>query len=154
MIDYQYSVCIVCAPVFHLNEGVIGVPYMWIIAALSNAFSEADQTFLQAFANLVGVALVNARMYEQLEEKAQYLQQEVERQYQLDDLVGQSDAMQSHLPAYRNALQRAIFPCLCKAKQVRAKNWLRVPYTTIVHAKTGHFCRKIVPASFTRVVAK
>ena len=43
----------------------------------------------------MGVALVNARVYEQLEEKAQYLQQEVKRRYRLDDMVGQSDAMQA-----------------------------------------------------------
>ncbi|MDE0556298.1 MAG: sigma-54 dependent transcriptional regulator, partial [Candidatus Poribacteria bacterium] len=41
------------------------------------------------------VALVNTRIYEQLEEKAQYLQQEVERRYQLGDMFGQSDAMQA-----------------------------------------------------------
>ena len=41
------------------------------------------------------MALVNARMYEQLEDKARYLQQEVERRYQLGDMFGQSDAMQA-----------------------------------------------------------
>ena len=92
VIDYNIR-SVLCVPVFHLNEGVMGALYV-DHRGISNAFSEDDQTFLQAFANLVGVALVNARMYEQLEEKAQYLQQEVERQYQLDDLVGQSDAMQ------------------------------------------------------------
>ena len=92
VIDYHIR-SVLCVPVFHLNEGVMGALYV-DHRGISNAFSEDDQTFLQAFANLVGVALVNARMYEQLEEKAQYLQQEVERQYQLDDLVGQSDAMQ------------------------------------------------------------
>ena len=92
VIDYHIR-SVLCVPVFHLNEGVMGALYV-DHRGIGNAFSQADQTFLQAFANLVGVALVNARMYEQLEEKAQYLQQEVERQYQLDDLVGQSDAMQ------------------------------------------------------------
>ena len=93
VIDYNIR-SVLCVPVFHLNEGVMGALYV-DHRGISNAFSEADQTFLQAFANLVGVALVNARMYEQLEEKAQYLQQEVERQYQLGDLFGQSDAMQA-----------------------------------------------------------
>ena len=92
VIDYHIR-SVLCVPLFHVKEGVMGALYV-DHRGIDNAFSEADQTFLQAFANLVGVALVNARMYEQLEEKAQYLQQEVERQYQLDDLVGQSDAMQ------------------------------------------------------------
>ena len=93
VIDYHIR-SVLSVPVFHLNEGVMGALYV-DHRGISNAFSEADQTFLQAFANLVGVALVNARMYEQLEEKAQYLQQEVERRYQLGDLFGQSDAMQA-----------------------------------------------------------
>ena len=92
VIDYHIR-SVVCVPVFHFNEGVIGALYV-DHRGIGNAFSEADQTFLQAFANLVGVALVNARMYAQVEEKAQYLQQEVEKRYQLGDMVGQSDAMQ------------------------------------------------------------
>ncbi|MXZ00721.1 protein kinase [Candidatus Poribacteria bacterium] len=93
VIDYNIR-SVLCVPVFHLNQGVMGALYV-DHRGIGNAFSEADQTFLQAFANLVGVALVNARMYEQLEEKAHYLQQEVERRYQLGDLFGQSDAMQA-----------------------------------------------------------
>lgn len=93
VIDYHIR-SVLCVPVFHLNEGAMGALYV-DHRGIGNAFFESDQTFLQAFANLVGMALVNARMYEQLEEKAQYLQQEIERQYQLDDLVGQSDAMQA-----------------------------------------------------------
>ena len=92
VIDYHIR-SVLCVPVFHLNEGVMGALYV-DHRGMDNAFSQEDQTFLQAFANLAGVALVNARMYEQLEEKTQYLQQQVERRYQLDDLVGQSDAMQ------------------------------------------------------------
>ena len=92
VMDYNIR-SVLCVPVFHLNEGVMGALYV-DHRGIGNAFSEADQTFLQAFANLMGVALVNARMYEQLEERAQYLQQKVERRYQLGDLVGQSDAMQ------------------------------------------------------------
>ena len=93
VIDYNIR-SVLCVPLFHVKEGVIGALYV-DHRGLGNAFSEADQTFLQAFANLVGVALVNAKMYEQLEEKAQYLQQEVERRHQLGDLFGQSDAMQA-----------------------------------------------------------
>ena len=92
VIDYNIR-SVLCVPLFQVKEGVIGALYV-DHRGIDNAFSEEDQTFLQAFANLVGVALVNARMYEQLEEKAQYFQQEVERRYRLDDLVGQSDAMQ------------------------------------------------------------
>ena len=93
VIDYNIR-SVLCVPLFQVKEGVIGALYV-DHRGIGNAFSEADQTFLQAFANLVGVALVNARMYEQLEEKAQYWQQEVERRYRLDDMVGQSDAMQA-----------------------------------------------------------
>ena len=93
VIDYDIR-SVLCVPLFHVKEGVIGALYV-DHRGMGNAFFEADQTFLQAFANLVGMALVNARMYEQLEEKAQYLQQQVESRYQLDDLVGQSDAMQA-----------------------------------------------------------
>ncbi len=92
VIDYHLR-SVLCVPVFHFNEGVIGALYV-DHRGIGNAFSEEDQTFLQAFANLVGVALVNARMYARVEEKAQYLQQEVEKRYQLGDMVGQSDAMQ------------------------------------------------------------
>ena len=93
VIDYNIR-SVLCVPLFHVKEGVIGALYV-DHRGMGNAFYEEDQTFLQAFANLVGMALVNARMYEQLEEKAQYLQQQVESRYQLDDLVGQSDAMQA-----------------------------------------------------------
>ena len=81
VIDYNIR-SVLCVPVFHFNEGVMGALYV-DHRGLENVFSEEDQTFLQAFANLVGVALVNARMYEQLEEKAQYWQQEVKRRYRL-----------------------------------------------------------------------
>ena len=92
VIDYHIR-SVLSVPLFHVEEGVIGALYV-DHRGISNAFFEADQTFLQAFANLVSVALVNARMHEQLEEKAHYLQQQVERRYQLGDLFGQSDAMQ------------------------------------------------------------
>ena len=92
VIDYHIR-SVLCVPLFHVSEGVMGALYV-DHRGIGNAFSEEDQTFLQAFANLVGVALVNARMYEQLEEKTRYLQQEAEKRYQLGDLVGQSDAMQ------------------------------------------------------------
>ena len=92
VMDYNIR-SVLCVPLFHVSKGVMGALYV-DHRGICNAFSEADQTFLQAFANLAGVALVNARMYEQLEERAQYLQQKVERQHQLGDLVGQSDAMQ------------------------------------------------------------
>ncbi len=93
VMDYNIR-SVLCVSLFHVSEGVMGALYV-DHRGIGNAFSQEDQTFLQAFANLVGVALVNARMYEQLKEKAQYLQQEVERRYQLGDLFGQSDAMQA-----------------------------------------------------------
>ena len=93
VIDYDIR-SVLCVPLFHVSQGVMGALYV-DHRGLGNAFSETDQTFLQAFANLVGVALVNVRMYEQLKEKARYLQQQIEKRYQLGDLVGQSDAMQT-----------------------------------------------------------
>ena len=93
VMDYNIR-SVLCVPLFHVKEGVMGALYV-DHRGIGNAFSEEDQTFLQAFANLVGVALANAKMYEQLEERAQYLQQEVERRHQLGDMVGQSDAMQA-----------------------------------------------------------
>ncbi len=93
VIDYHIR-SVLSVPVFHLNEDVMGALYV-DHRGIDNAFSKADQTFLQAFANLVGMALVNARMYEQLEDKAQYLQRQVERRHQLGDMFGQSDAMQA-----------------------------------------------------------
>ena len=83
VMDYNIR-SVLCVPLFHVKEGVMGALYV-DHRGIGNAFSEADQTFLQAFANLVGVALVNARMYEQLEDKTRYLQQQIERRYQLDD---------------------------------------------------------------------
>ena len=93
VIDYNIR-SVLCVSLFHAKDSVMGALYV-DHRGIGNAFSKADQMFLQAFANLVGVALVNARMYEQLEEKAQYLQQEVERRHQLGDMFGQSDAMQA-----------------------------------------------------------
>ena len=93
VIDYHIR-SVLCVPLFHANEGVMGALYV-DHRGMGNAFSETDQMFLQAFANLVGVALVNARMHEQLKDKAQYLQQEVEKRHQLGELFGQSDAMQA-----------------------------------------------------------
>ena len=93
VMDYNIR-SVLCVPLFHVKEGVMGALYV-DHRGIGNAFSEEDQIFLQAFANLAGVALVNARMYEQLEDKARYLQQQIERRYQLGDLFGQSDAMQT-----------------------------------------------------------
>ena len=106
VIDYNIR-SVLSVPLFHVKEGVMGALYV-DHRGISNAFSEADQTFLQAFANLVGVALVNARMYEQLEDKARYLQQQIERRYQLGDLVGQSDAMQAIYQLIERASQSDI----------------------------------------------
>ena len=106
VIDYNIR-SVLCVPLFHVKEGVMGALYV-DHRGIGNAFSQEDQTFLQAFANLVGVALVNARMYAQVEEKAQYLQQEIERRYQLDDLFGQSDAMQAIYRLIERAAQSDI----------------------------------------------
>ena len=56
VIDYNIR-SVLCVPLFHVKEGVIGALYV-DHRGMGNAFSEADQTFLQAFANLVGLALV------------------------------------------------------------------------------------------------
>ena len=52
VIDYHIR-SVLCVPVFHFNEGVMGALYV-DHRGMGSAFSGADQTFLQAFANLVG----------------------------------------------------------------------------------------------------
>ena len=98
------------------------------------------------------MALVNARMYEQLEEKAQYLQQEVERRHQLGDLFGQSDAMQA-IYRFIDRAAKSDVPVLVQGETGTAKNWLRAPYTTAVRAKTSGFVAKLCHA-ITRAVAE
>ncbi len=91
VIDYHIR-SVLCVPLFY-KKGVIGALYL-DHRGIDNMFDEADQAFLQTLVNLVGVTLVNLCMYKQLQEKAQYLQQKVERRYRLGDLIGQSHAMQ------------------------------------------------------------
>ena len=130
-------------PVFHLNEGAMGALYV-DHRGMGNAFSEAEQTFLQAFANLVGVALVNARMYEQLKKKHNICNKRSKDGTSLAICLDKVMRCRRST-GLSNAPASSDVPVLVQVKQVRGRNWLRVPYTTIVHAKTSDFCHKIVP---------
>lgn len=83
---------VLCVPLHHVESGVIGALYM-DHRGLKNLFTENDRAFLTAFANLVSLAVVNARMYSKIAERALYLQKQFEDRYKLEELVGKSEAM-------------------------------------------------------------
>ena len=61
---------------------------------LEDLFTERDRALLSAFGNLVSIAVVNARMFSQVRERALFLQNEFEGGTRLGELVGQSQVMQ------------------------------------------------------------
>ena len=101
VIDYGIR-SVLCVPLHHAESGVIGALYM-DNRNLENLFSDNERAFMVAFANLVSVAIVNARMYSQIEERARFLQKQFEHRYQLGALVGRSQTMQKVF----NLLERA-----------------------------------------------
>ena len=84
---------VLCVPLRHAESGVIGAFYM-DHRALEDLFNEKDRALLSAFGNLVSIAVVNARMYSRIQERALFLQQQTGDSYRLGELVGQSDVMQ------------------------------------------------------------
>ena len=84
---------VLCVPLRHGESGVIGALYM-DHRELEDLFTEKDRALLSAFGNLVSIAVVNARMYSRIQERALFLQQQAGDSYRLGELVGQSDAMQ------------------------------------------------------------
>lgn len=93
---------VLCVPLHHAESGVIGGLYM-DNRNLENLFSDSERAFIVAFANLVSVAVVNARMYAQIEERASFLQRQFEHRYRFGALVGRSQTMQEVF----NLLKRA-----------------------------------------------
>ncbi|MDE2998868.1 MAG: sigma 54-interacting transcriptional regulator [Gemmatimonadota bacterium] len=84
---------VLCVPLRHGESGVIGALYM-DHRELEDLFTEKDRALLSAFGNLVSIAVVNARMYSRIQERALFLQQQAGDSYRLGELVGQSDVMQ------------------------------------------------------------
>ena len=81
-----------CVPLHHVESGVIGALYL-DHRTLEDLFTDEDRAFLSAFANLVSVAVVNARKYSQIEERARFFQKQFEERYRLGELVGRGQAM-------------------------------------------------------------
>ena len=84
---------VLCVPLRHGESGVIGALYM-DHRKLEDLFTERDRALLSAFGNLVSIAVVNARMFSQVRERALFLQSEFEGGTRLGELVGQSRVMQ------------------------------------------------------------
>ena len=84
---------VLCVPLRHAESGVIGALYM-DHRELEDLFREEDTAMFTAFANLASIAVVNARMYSQIKERALYLQKQFEDGNRLGELVGQSRVMQ------------------------------------------------------------
>ena len=80
---------VLCIPLRHAESDVIGALYM-DHRAQGGVFDESDMAFLSAFGNLVSIAVVNARKYSQIMERALFLEKQIEDRYQLGDLVGRS----------------------------------------------------------------
>ena len=70
VIDYGIR-SVLCVPLHHAESGVIGALYM-ANRNLENLFSDNERAFMVAFANLVSVAIVNARMYSQIKERVAF----------------------------------------------------------------------------------
>lgn len=84
---------VLCVPLRHVELGVIGALYV-DHRKLEDLFREEDTAMFTAFANLASIAVVNARMYSQIKERALYFQNQFEDGNRLGELVGQSRVMQ------------------------------------------------------------
>lgn len=84
---------VLCIPLHHAESGVIGGLYV-DHRNQEDLFTDNERAFMAAFANLVSVAVVNAHMHSQIEERARFLQRQFEDRYRLGALVGHSQAMQ------------------------------------------------------------
>ena len=84
---------VLCVPLRHAESGVIGALYL-DHRKLEDLFSEEDTAMFTAFANLASIAVVNARMYSQIKERALYLQKQFVDGNRLGELVGHSRVMQ------------------------------------------------------------
>lgn len=83
---------LLCVPL-KLKEKVIGTLYV-DSRITSRLFSPEDLSFLNTLANLLAVAIENARFHEDLRQETDHLRKEVKERYRLENLVGKSDAVQ------------------------------------------------------------
>lgn len=84
---------VLCVPLRHAESGVIGALYM-DHREFEGRFTDRDSALLSAFGNLVSIAVFNARMYSRTRDRVLYLERQSEGRHQLEELVGQSQAMQ------------------------------------------------------------
>jgi len=84
---------VLCVPLRHAESGVIGALYM-DHRKLEDLFTEKDRALLSAFGNLVSIAVVNARMFSRIQERALFFRDQAEDSYSLGEMVGQSAVMQ------------------------------------------------------------
>lgn len=98
---------VICVPLHHVESGVIGALYA-DHRTVEDLFSEQDRAFLTCFANLVSVAVVNARKYSQIQQRASFLQRQFEDRYRLDGLVGKSQEMQDVFDLIEHAGQNDV----------------------------------------------
>lgn len=92
VLDYGIQ-SVLCIPLSHVRLGVIGALYI-DHRKIENLFNEDDRDFLAAFANMVSVAVINAQMYSEIKERALYLQKQFKDGFRMEELVGESQAMQ------------------------------------------------------------
>lgn len=83
---------VLCVPLRHAESGVIGALYM-DHREHADLLTKKDTALFSAFGNLVSIAVTNARMYSRIEERALYFQKQYEGCHQLEELVGQSEAI-------------------------------------------------------------
>ncbi len=84
---------VLCVPLHHVESGVIGALYI-DRRTHGGVFTENHMALLSALGNLVSIAVVNARMFSQIKERARFLQKQFEDRYQLEGLIGRSQLMQ------------------------------------------------------------
>ncbi len=85
---------LMCVPM-SLRDEIIGAVYVDSRGALS--FDEDDLEYLVSFAQLAAIAVDNARLLDGLRSENQHLRREVEGKYRVQNLIGDSMAMQNLL---------------------------------------------------------
>jgi len=83
---------ILCVPL-SIKGKLIGTIYL-DNRTVPGIFSSRDVSFLESFSNLTALAIENARMYQELHGQNVYLKGELKKQYQHDNIVGNSKIMQ------------------------------------------------------------
>jgi Nif-specific regulatory protein len=83
---------VACVPL-HLRGRVLGAIYL-DSQTHRGGFNPGTLAFLTAFANQAAIAIENATQRERLQAENRYLRHEVQRRYQLSELIGHSPKMQ------------------------------------------------------------